>query len=86
MRLRADDFVECYELASDIVNGFKGLEENRADLDDFLDDFYNNKLVKAIEDGVSDDILYEIMEECSKNLENTKEFKLFKVELQNKLK
>jgi hypothetical protein len=85
-RLRAEDFVECFELASDIVHGLKGLEENRADLDDFLDEFWNDKLVNAIDDGTTDDCLWDIMEECSKNLENTKEYALFKEELRKKLK
>lgn len=85
IRLRAEDFVECYELASDIVHGIKGLEENRADLDDYLDNFYNDKLVNAIDDGTTDDVLYDIMEECSKNLENTREYALFKEELIKKL-
>lgn len=43
IRFRIEDFLECFELAEDIVNGQKGLEENRAELDDFLDEFWNGK-------------------------------------------
>lgn len=35
-KLDAEQIVEIYELADDIVKGYKDLEENRADLDDLL--------------------------------------------------
>lgn len=82
-----EEILDCYELSMDILDGVKDLEENRADLDDLCyTAHWEDELVRAIEDGTTDDFFRAIMRESGTRLEFSDDYPLFKEELKKKLK
>lgn len=82
-----EDILDCFELAQAILNGEKDLEENRAELDDLCyTSYWEDYLVRAIEDGITDDFFHDIMRDSGTRLENSDEYPLFKEELKKKLR
>ncbi|KAL7022143.1 hypothetical protein ACKWTF_012150 [Chironomus riparius] len=85
-KTQLEEIVECFELAQDVLNGEKDLEENRADLDDACyTEYWEDYLTRAIDDGTTDDFFHDLIRESSIRLENSAEYSIFKDELKKKL-
>lgn len=84
---KISEILECFELCDSLLTGHADFDEKRYDLEDFcFTEAWEDKLSKAVDENTTDDFFKDLMIECSRRLGEEPEYRLFKTELQRKLK